>query len=404
MNDDVAARDADRDRRSASLIFVGVLAPVLLALAAGSFGHRAQSPVPTQLRGEIASKDSTADPGPSPDGSETRSVPPGFRPSGASFINEAEGWAIGEAPCGDSMCAVVVRTRDGGDRWEPIGAPATAGESQTGKSADFVSDLRFADQNNGWAFQRQLWTTHDGGASWRRVELGSSIVALETTAGRAFAVMGDCGVELASCSKPFRLYEAAVGTDDWVPVPEVELPHWTLGQLVGRREAVYLVAPPRREAEPPVFFARTEAGQWERRQLPCGEGVHHTLALSDVDDLVYACQTGEGAGGQAPNELQVSSDGGRSWTRIGENTFRGYATAMTAIQKAIFLAVAPADDLLLTTNAGRSYSVVLEAPYIRSVRFSGDRQGVVMAGTTSEGQLFITGDGGSSWEQVRFAT
>ncbi len=51
-------------------------------------------------------------------------APPAFRPTGVWFIDEAEGWVIGDGCAAGGAC--VSQTRDGGRHWEATGAWAAA--------------------------------------------------------------------------------------------------------------------------------------------------------------------------------------------------------------------------------------------------------------------------------------
>src|SRR3989442_13257691 len=76
-------------------------------------------------------------------------APPSFRPTGVWFIDEAEGWAIGDGCAAGGAC--VSHTRDGGRHWEATGTPGTGGQTFRDSEDDYVSDIRFADPKNGWA-------------------------------------------------------------------------------------------------------------------------------------------------------------------------------------------------------------------------------------------------------------
>src|SRR5579884_2534870 len=62
-----------------------------------------------------------------------------FRPTGAWFIDEAQGWVIGNGWPGGGVC--VSHTRDGGRRWEAAGALPTSGRTFGDADFDYVSDV-----------------------------------------------------------------------------------------------------------------------------------------------------------------------------------------------------------------------------------------------------------------------
>ncbi len=86
-----------------------------------------------------------------------------------------------------------------------------------------VSQVRFYNASDGWAFGPQLWATHDGGQHWTRIRTrGLRVTALETAGQRVFAVWARCsggGADFASGCTSSALYSAPPGSDQWTPVP-----------------------------------------------------------------------------------------------------------------------------------------------------------------------------------------
>ena len=86
-----------------------------------------------------------------------------------------------------------------------------------------VSQIRFYNTSDGWAFGPQLWATHNGGRSWKRIGTGGlRVTALETAGQRVFAVWAPCsgtGASWAAGCTGQTLQEAAPGSNRWAPVP-----------------------------------------------------------------------------------------------------------------------------------------------------------------------------------------
>jgi len=75
-----------------------------------------------------------------------------------SFIDTTNGWALNSK-------AEVLRTRDGGQVWSAIGKLDQGTEYRPG----IDTEIRFVDDTHGWAFDATLvWTTDDGGVTWKR--------------------------------------------------------------------------------------------------------------------------------------------------------------------------------------------------------------------------------------------
>lgn len=360
---------------------------VLLAVLLASTGSSERSARATQRRGVTAS------------------VPPGFHATGVSFVSETEGWVIGEAKCPEPICTFVLRTSDGGHRWEAVSAPDALGPTSSGRyttTSEYVSDLRFADSKNGWAFYGELWATHDGGRSWHEIGLGNPVFALEVIGRRAYAVVGSCGASLSECTGPVRVYETPVGTDDWRSVLEVESPSHE-GELYLGGRALYFTIDPGEEDEPPLLFALTPARRWERRTMPssCEGGV---LGPTSPRDLFLVCQTGEGVSNSGPHEFHVSSDGGKSWQLTWKSDGRSsYFGPIAITSEGRFLANASAQWLEIERRDGRheSFRFTASGRYseeIRSLRFPTPRFGVVLTGDF----LYLSTDAGVTWEPVHF--
>ena len=105
-----------------------------------------------------------------------------------------------------------------------------------------VSNLRFADGSNGYAFGQQLWSTHNGGASWTQLHLGASIGDLAIADGYAYAI--------AFRNGHAKLMRSAVGADAWSALKGVG-PRLPLG-VVGRgRDGVHPVRQPSARLDQP---------------------------------------------------------------------------------------------------------------------------------------------------------
>src|SRR5579862_3068006 len=97
-------------------------------------------------------------------------VPANFRPTSITFIGTHTGWVIGQAGtpghCATQYCTSLARTDDAGKTWSGVAAPLTGqADGATG-----VSQIRFLEERDGWAFGPQLYATHDGGRTWTPVD------------------------------------------------------------------------------------------------------------------------------------------------------------------------------------------------------------------------------------------
>ena len=145
-------------------------------------------------------------------------VPPpsGFEPNSVTFISLEMGWALGAAPCPSSgTCLALRRTLNAGRTWTAVAAPPTL-FSPADSEGRGVSQIRFADPLDGWAFGPDLWSTHDGGAHWTKS--GFSLVwALEAAEGRVDAV------NLVTATGAYSIESSLTTKDSWVQTGSLQL-------------------------------------------------------------------------------------------------------------------------------------------------------------------------------------
>jgi hypothetical protein len=98
-------------------------------------------------------------------------VPAGFEPFSVTAIDSRTWWVLGSRPCSPRPCAAIVRTADGGKHFASIPAPSSPISLGPAEQPPGVSQVRFANPRDGFAYSSALWVTHDRGASWRRLDL-----------------------------------------------------------------------------------------------------------------------------------------------------------------------------------------------------------------------------------------
>ena len=82
---------------------------------------------------------------------------------------------------------------------------------------DSVGEIYFAGARDGWAFGPGLWSTHDGGATWHRVDTdGHAVYSLAATNGHVVAAFLSCGTDCGrGAAASFAIETAQVGSDVW---------------------------------------------------------------------------------------------------------------------------------------------------------------------------------------------
>ena len=289
----------------ASSVPSAVASPSPAASTAAPTATPPASPAPSAAPSTVPPSPSRA-PGAGPVGGP---VPAGFEPRSVTFVSASDGWVLGSATCAGQPCAAIVRTTDGGRTWQGIPAPkATINDTPVGPSGG-VSDLRFADPLDGWAFGPDLWATHDGGSTWHKLTLpgataNAGVWALETAGGAVHAAFEGAGA--------IGIATSPAGSDDWTvsrttvdfgagPVPTAQLVlHGTSGWLVEVDRTV-------------IGGARLDHGAWTPWQPPCRDANGPAaLAAAGASDLVAVCDVGVWSTPTGVH-LYTSVDGGTSF-------------------------------------------------------------------------------------------
>jgi hypothetical protein len=352
-------------------------------------------------------------------------VPAGFQDVSVSFVSADLGWVLGTATCGGTPCTSILRTSDGGRTWAAIPAPLapisgpTPGASSGTPGTPGVSGLRFADPLNGWAFGPDLWATHDGGQTWRRLStsfgagnqdaVAMQVVALEAADGDVHAAFYDVASQPA-----VRVASSPVGSDHWTlwparleigagPVPTTQLVlHGANGWLLQVDRTV-------------VGGLRLAGGEWTAWTPACADVAGPAaLAVSSASELVAACNVGEWSTPMGEH-LYVSHDGGLKFTESGVQIplFDAAAIASPAVGQILIASgtTAKGSQIIRSIDGGATWQAVLDAgpASITYLGFTNALQGVaITAGggegnTDLKGSLLMTRDGGRTWSNVAFA-
>ncbi len=383
--------------------------------SAGQHHHHRASASPSSLPSESSSTAPTAPP----------AAPPNFQPTSATFVGPQTGFVIGQAgtpgQCGPpdkDICTSIAGTGDYGSRWHGVRAPVAG--APAGPAG--VSEVRFYNTSDGWAFGPQLWATHDGGQSWTRVDtLGLRVTALETAGQRVFAVWAQCsggGPDFAADCTSSALYSASPGSDQWSAVPGAGTGYSLSGTanssaLVVTAARGYLLTPdgtllsgPSGSAGAWQPVAGTGTGTASPAPAPCRPGAPQAsgqpsgalLAATTSSGLVLVC-TSPATGATQAKQVYTSADDGLQWQKAGAAPAAGTATSVAGT---------PVGTIVLATTAGLELSADGGATWTAAqgalppggfsyVGMTGSRQGVAVPADTAQHAVWFTFDGGQNW-------
>lgn len=375
-------------------------------------GHTATTAVPSAYgRASAAASSAASSSAGRVAGGVRAPVPANFQPSSITFIGTHTGWVIGQAGtpghCATQYCTSMARTNDAGKTWVGVRAPVTGPPD----GASGVSQVRFLDEQDGWAFGPQLYATHDAGLHWTQVPTnGQRVTELETVGDRAFALFASCtgtGAAFAAKCTSYTLYSSPAGSDGWTSVgPTTSGLSGGAASLVLAGTTGYLLAPDRMIYAGPV----TGSAPWQPvKAIPCpvgtalaaGQPAGALLAAASPRDLVLVCASSRAPGPQQAKRVYTSADGGITWRNAGTAPGLGLATSVAA--------TGPGTDLLATgrgldvrpagSTAWRSVTLVGPPPAkgFGYVGMTTDTQGIALPANPAQGTVWFTFDGGRTW-------
>jgi hypothetical protein len=338
-------------------------------------------------------------------------VPADFRPTSITFVGNGSGGEVGAVigqagdqahPCATSDCTSLAGTSTYGSSWYGVSAPETPGPT----SPDGVSQLRFSNLTDGWAFGPGLWETTKGGWPWTpESTYGKQVTDLETVNGRAFAIFASCsgaGQDYATTCTSFSLYTSAAGSTTWSPVA---VPTGFATMTSGAPSAAtlviaggttgYLLTP-----SGAVLTGPVTGGAWTRAgTAPCEPGPAQAggqpagAQLAAGPSLVLACDSG-------PTATIYTSADGAQWRPVGKLTVSGTPTALTATNPDTIV-LATTARIYYSTSSGTSWhaaSLSGAAPggfsYVGMTTAS---FGVAVPADAQLDEVFVTTDGGQTW-------
>lgn len=343
--------------------------------------------------------------------------PPHFRPTSVTFAGTGSGGLVGAVigqagpPCATADCTSLAQTPDYGRTWYGVSAPVAPGPARPGG----VSQLRFSNVRDGWAFGPALYETAGGGWPWQRVAVpaGQVVIALEASGSTALAVFATCagtGADYASGCTSFELYRGTAGSQAWSPVgvPAGDQPMRSASaasvHLVISGTAGYLLTPTGTVLTGPV----TGTGAWTAAAPPPGScapgpaGASRPGALLAAASgrLLIACPAP--GGGRADLTLSDSADNGRHWTSAGTAPLAGAAAALAVTAAGRVVLAGPA-GISVSPDGGKTWQAAAfggSGPPPGGFRYAGmtgAQLGVAVPARAALGEIYVTRDGGQTW-------
>jgi hypothetical protein len=342
-------------------------------------------------------------------------VPPDFHAQSMSWITAQHGWMLGTAPCGSSTCTTVLGTTDAGATWNTVG---TINAPMTFERASGVTEIRFADDLHGWAFDPAAWVTNDGGVTWSKLRPPGNrpVIAMAGDAQGFYGVVSACGygIPISNCEHPTTLWRITPGQSAWTQI-QLTLPVANQAILAVHGLVAYVVVPAALSADastaPIDGLAVTTDGQtWSTRPDPCNPANGETLTgITPVSDTRVAllCQGNIGFG-KAAKLVYISNDNGQTTSPDGRISWWGIVSQLAAAPNGTLILTSYSIGSWIYRNAGGKVwttSVDLGDGGMgwNDVVMTTNDVGYVIHGPAAvccrgmSGELWTTTDGGLTW-------
>lgn len=336
--------------------------------------------------------------GQQPEAGSGMAVSASFGPAAASFWSPARGVVLGGAGCaaGHACRVRLAVTADGGGHWHFLAAPAI---SLYGPG---VSRVLFATSRTGWLYGPALWSTHDGGAHWRKLSAGGAVESMAASAGEVYAVVAPPG------GKPEELLASPAGRDAWARVRHFTARFGILA--VSGRAAWFGNGGGQIERSSPYLWATADGAHWHKYPVRCPAPYDRdglaSIAAASPSDVFFLCLSDAAAGQQGKAVLR-SVNGGKTEHLAGTAPTGGVGGVIAAPpRRPAVITLASEYSLDRSADGGKTWSAKYVgigggAPW-NSLSYVSRTVGWAEVGEPPYSGLLRTRDAGRTWHQVRF--
>jgi hypothetical protein len=354
-------------------------------------------------------------------------VPSGFQPDSASCVSAQTGFVLGLAQCqidpvGGHFCLTIARTQDGGKTWSSIptpGADLVPAPTLNG-SHNAVSRIKFTSVLDGYLYGPDLYATHDGGKTWKKliiqgIPTAYGVSSLESTRSNTFIILARPDTALPGSD--YLL--SAIRNSDAFAIQKVPAVSTSATPQISANESGLMFSTNRPTAD---FYYRADAStEWTRIQATCPGAFPSNPAFAlatprsgrSTPQLVLGCGSNPGAGSEDKTVIQ-SSDLKTFTPAKAKPPLGGILTGIASPdgQTIAVAAASGATFLYVSLNRGASWQTVLSDPNfggapIHDLSFVTRSLGVAVIGhataaNTKTSSALMTQDRGLSWKEFAF--
>jgi photosystem II stability/assembly factor-like uncharacterized protein len=322
-----------------------------------------------------------------------------FNPVSISAIGINDYWVLGYITADSGPNGISIRkTTDAGQHFTTVGHPAAFVAQMPASvppDTPTVSDIRFGDTNNGWAYGGNLFVTKDGGTSWSPVTgVPGTVVDLAAASGNVWAVADN----EASGSPSYSLFHATYSTGGTSAWSKVNLSTTSFANVVVIKKSAYLLASTV-PTQPGIFVTITNGGgAVSSTSGPCTVQSGGVLSVAGDGSLWALC-----TGGHTTTEF-VSTDAGAHWAAL-QFPLVTYSIGGVDSSHAVVYDDTEIDMITPTSSAPvRSAPGSVGSPAVSFIGFTTTKVGFLIASmqNSTPDQLWRTTDGGQTWNVVNF--
>ncbi|MDQ1713376.1 MAG: hypothetical protein QOE45_2826 [Frankiaceae bacterium] len=279
------------------------------------------------------------------------------------FVGADTGWALGLRCVEDGCTTATWRTDDGGSTWGPEvvvarGVPRSSYTEQD-PAGGGARSIRMVDAEEGFAFNPDLYVTHDGARTWTRVPQPSKVAGIQVAGRSVWVTERGCPVE-DDCDVVVRT--ATLGRRPFA-VADLLMPA-TIGSTLVRRAGErhgYLLTFDAAGGSPATLHRTADGGAtWQPATNPCPDAVSAALSAGAGRPLLLVCSGEVDAEDRTlhrvPKQAFTSADRGTTWRALPAPPEAGELTDLTSVSATTAYAttLVPA-RLLVTTDGGATW-------------------------------------------------
>jgi hypothetical protein len=385
------------------------LGTVALLTACGTGSQNTGSPSTGATSGKGATVRTDSGPGTVP----TCAAPAAaaFGAVDASFSSASDGWLLGITPaaCTPYQLVQMRKTTDGGLKWTKVAAPAAPWSDGPVTPPGGVTAVLFANAKDGWVYGPGLWATHNGGASWHQVSThGYAVYSMAVTGTSVVAAFDKCGMAAAGCDNPktFKVETAPVHTDTWRAVRGASGPG--APRVTARAGAAYAYGVITSASATAVKLGlltgpANGSKAWHSAAIPCPQGAITASAATATHVLLGCALLGAHP---ATTHLYSSTDSGAKWKQFATLGLYDGASLIEETPNGTLLVGGIYNGIELSRDGGRTWTSPAAVDGSDWVQGGGEIEAALVSNAdgyvlVAQGPLWITRDGGKTWTRVK---